>query len=134
MNRDLMGKIVDEVFGGAIEDASVIEEIYAVIKREEAAQPVQADEDETYEIGKRDGYSEAVQQIDQLTGGDGEYRYCLGFEDSVRHTPGPAEMIQRIVDRFETLNLLTEATDTGSDQPDDSSPTKGAGADGGSGS
>lgn len=76
-------------------------------------------DDETYEIGKRDGYSDAVQQIDQLTGGDGEYRYCLGMEDSDRHTPGPAEMIQRIVDRFEVLNLLDDATKTGRDQPDD---------------
>lgn len=79
----------------------------------------QAEYDDAYEIGKRDGYSEAVQQIDQLTGGDGEYRYCLGDEGSSRHTPGPAEMIQRIVDRFEVLNLLDEATRTGSDQPDD---------------
>ncbi|TQN55356.1 DUF551 domain-containing protein [Agrobacterium tumefaciens] len=37
ISRELMGKIVDEVFDGAIEDTSVIEEIYAVIKREEAA-------------------------------------------------------------------------------------------------
>ncbi|WCK12376.1 hypothetical protein G6L41_008850 [Agrobacterium tumefaciens] len=37
ISRELMGKIVDEVFDGAIEDSSVIEEIYAVIKREEAA-------------------------------------------------------------------------------------------------
>ncbi|QRM44012.1 hypothetical protein [Rhizobium sp. BG4] len=74
-----------------------------------------ADDDETYEIGKRDGYSEAVQQIDQLTGGDGEYRYCTDH-DPDRHTPGPAEMIQRIVDRFETLNLLHDAEKTGRDQ------------------
>ncbi|MFJ1307923.1 hypothetical protein [Agrobacterium sp. P15N1-A] len=44
ISRDLLGKIVDEVFGGAIEDACVIAEIYAVIKREEAtlsaAEPV----------------------------------------------------------------------------------------------
>lgn len=77
-------------------------------------------EDEAYEIGKRDGYSEAVQEIDQLTGGDGEYRYCLGGGDPDRHTPGPVEMIRRIVDRFEVLNLLDEATKTGRDQPDDS--------------
>lgn len=76
----------------------------------------QAEYDEAYEIGKRDGYSEAVQQIDQLTGGDGEYRYCLGDEGSARHTPGPSEMIQRIIDRFETLNLLDEATKSGRDQ------------------
>lgn len=37
ISRELMGKIVDEVFDGAIEDASVIEEIYACIKRHEAA-------------------------------------------------------------------------------------------------
>ncbi|MCZ7470296.1 hypothetical protein M0412_10820 [Agrobacterium sp. O3.4] len=36
ISRALLGKIVDEVFDGAIEDASVIAEIYAVIKREEA--------------------------------------------------------------------------------------------------
>lgn len=35
ISRELMGKIVDEVFDGAIEDASVIEEIYACIKRHE---------------------------------------------------------------------------------------------------
>ncbi|KJF73190.1 hypothetical protein [Agrobacterium arsenijevicii] len=37
ISRELLGKIVDEVFDGAIEDSSVIEEIYAVIRREEAA-------------------------------------------------------------------------------------------------
>ena len=31
ISRELLGKVVDQVFGGAIEDASVIEEIYAVI-------------------------------------------------------------------------------------------------------
>lgn len=36
ISRELMGKIVDEVFDGAIEDCSVIEEIYAAIKRHEA--------------------------------------------------------------------------------------------------
>lgn len=32
------------------------------------------DDDETYEIGKRDGYEEAIQKLDVLTGGDGEFR------------------------------------------------------------
>lgn len=40
ISRELMGKIVDDVFGGAIEDASVIEDIYAAIKRHEAAPAV----------------------------------------------------------------------------------------------
>lgn len=35
--RNLLGKIVDEVFAGAIEDASVIEDVYRVIVREQQA-------------------------------------------------------------------------------------------------
>ncbi len=70
------------------------------------------DDEETYQIGVRDGYSQAVQEIDRLTGGDGEYRYCTDH-DPERHTPGPAEMIQRIVDRFETLNLIGDAEKRG---------------------
>lgn len=71
-----------------------------------------ADDEETYQIGIRDGYSQAVQEIDRLTGGDGEYRYCTDH-DPERHTPGPAEMIQRIADRFETLNLIGDAEKRG---------------------
>lgn len=56
-------------------------------------------EDDAYRIGRRDGFSEAVQLIDQMTGGDGEYRYCLGLEDSERHCPDPDMMIARIVAR-----------------------------------
>ncbi|NTA27422.1 hypothetical protein [Allorhizobium ampelinum] len=73
------------------------------------------DDEETYQIGVREGYERAVQEIDRLTGGDGEYRYCTDH-DPDRHTPGPAEMIQRIVDRFETLNQLKIAQEDGRDQ------------------
>ncbi|MCW0979396.1 hypothetical protein OK142_01120 [Agrobacterium sp. BT-220-3] len=38
MKKALLAKIVDEVFDGEIEDASVIEKIYAVIEREEINQ------------------------------------------------------------------------------------------------
>ncbi|CAM3514798.1 hypothetical protein G6L26_007430 [Agrobacterium radiobacter] len=38
MRKELLGKIVDEVFDGGIEDASIIEKIYAVIEREEIRQ------------------------------------------------------------------------------------------------
>ena len=72
----------------------------------------QAEFDEAYEIGIREGYERAVQEIDIKTGGDGEYRYCTDH-DPERHTPGPEEMIQRIVDRFEALNLMKEAEDNG---------------------
>lgn len=81
-----------------------------------------ADEaDEAYEIGKRDGYEKAVQEIDRRTGGDGEYRYCTDH-DPDRHTPDAPVMIQRIADRFEVLNLLAEANADGRDQPDDHIP------------
>lgn len=69
------------------------------------------DADEAYEIGKRDGYEEAVQDIDILTGGDGEYRYCTDH-DPDRHTPDAEAMKQRIVDRF---NPPKEAEVTDSD-------------------
>lgn len=32
------------------------------------------DEDDAYEIGKRDGYEEAIQEMDLATGGDGEFK------------------------------------------------------------
>lgn len=59
-------------------------------------------DDETYEIGKRDGYEKAVQDIDQRTGGDGEYRYCTDH-DPERHCPDAPAMIQRIIERFASL-------------------------------
>ena len=62
----------------------------------------EAENAETYEIGKRDGYSDAVAQVDCLTGGDGEYRCCTNG-DPERHTPDPDAMIRRIVERFETI-------------------------------
>lgn len=39
ISRDLLGKIVDEVFDGAIEDPSVIEDVHRVIAREYRAAP-----------------------------------------------------------------------------------------------
>ncbi len=60
------------------------------------------DEDDAFAIGRRDGFEEAVQMLDWLTGGDGEYRYCTDH-DPERHCPDPAFMMMRIVDRFEAL-------------------------------
>lgn len=58
------------------------------------------DDEETYEIGKRDGYESAVQDIDMRTGGDGEY-----FASTIpgRGCPDAPTMMQNIVDRFEAL-------------------------------
>lgn len=70
--------------------------------------PPSSEEDEAYEIGKRDGISEATQHIDCQTGGDGEYRYCLGG-DPDRHCPDPATMQRNIVERFDAqASRLTE--------------------------
>lgn len=62
-------------------------------------------DDETYAIGKRDGYGEAVQEIDALTGGDGEYCFCTD-QYSENHCPDPKSMVNRIFERFQSLNGL----------------------------
>ena len=58
-----------------------------------------SEEDEAYEIGVRDGYEEAVQDIDLLTGGDGEYRYAFGGPR--RHCPDAETMKRNIASRFD---------------------------------
>lgn len=59
-------------------------------------------EDEAYELGKRDGYEEAVADIDVLTGGDGEYRFCTDH-DPERHVPDVATMKAKIAERFAAI-------------------------------
>jgi hypothetical protein len=70
-----------------------------VAKVEETAPPAPTEDDEAYEIGKRDGYAEAVSEIDAATGGDGEYRFCTDHDQN-RHTPTPEHLKVRIVERF----------------------------------
>lgn len=41
ITREMLGMIIDEVFGGGIEDASVIEDIYRVIARSATPQPAE---------------------------------------------------------------------------------------------
>lgn len=55
------------------------------------------DDEETYQIGLRDGYEKAVQDIDLKTGGDGEY-----FASTIpgHGCPDAQTMIQGIVERF----------------------------------
>jgi hypothetical protein len=89
--------------------------------------------EEMYQIGKRDGYEEAVQRIDLLTGGDGEYRFCTDG-DPERHTPDAPAMVQRIVDRFaaaspapgETVLGSSGEEKQGSSSARDHAPTTGA--------
>lgn len=69
-------------------------------------QPTQSD-DEAYELGERDGYESAVQDIDMLTGGDGEYCYStIGGE---RHCPDADSMKARIARRFTTQSDALQA-------------------------
>lgn len=55
-----------------------------------------AGEDSAYAIGVRDGYQAAVQQLDILTGGDGEYSAST---IPGRGCPTPVEMAARIIGR-----------------------------------
>ena len=73
------------------------------------SQPTQSD-DEAYELGKRDGYESAVQDIDMLTGGDGEY--CYSTIEGERHCPNVDTMKARIARRlrqFTQSDALREA-------------------------
>ena len=75
----------------------------------EASQPTQSD-DEAYDLGKRDGYEKAVQDIDMLTGGDGEY--CYSTIEGERHCPNVDTMKARIARRlrqFTQSDALREA-------------------------
>lgn len=63
---------------------------------QEELEAAKADDDETYEIGKRDGYESAIQDLDLATGGDGEFR---GSTIPGRTVDVPV-MKQRIIDRF----------------------------------
>lgn len=62
----------------------------------------QAECEEFGKIGERDGYEKAVQDIDLLTGGDGEYCVCTLGGD--RHCTDAETMKVRIVERFEALS------------------------------
>jgi hypothetical protein len=95
MSRDLLGKIIDDVFDGAIEDASVIEEIYASIIRHSAlsaalsekTQPVRvkalewsliySSDDETAWSAMAIG---GVYTVRQLTNTGGAWLHCVRTE------------------------------------------------------
>lgn len=88
-------------------------QILAAFAAEHAAEQVTQErvrDEETYGVGKQDGYSEAVQCIDRLTGGDGEYRFCTD-RDPERHCPDASTMIDRIVDRLSSAETRAEAAE-----------------------
>lgn len=83
-------------------DNAVLAAIQATTERTAALNARQSGDDEeekAYRIGKDEGYQDAVQEIDIATGGDGEFRFCLGGA-SERHCPDAETMKARILDRF----------------------------------
>lgn len=63
----------------------------------------EADNEETYQIGLRDGYEKGVQDADLRTGGNGEFVCCVGSDPDERHCPDPAAMLDRMSDRWSNL-------------------------------
>jgi hypothetical protein len=82
-------------------------------KAEKAEADRAADEQETYDIGHRDGYESAVQDVDLMTGGDGEY-YASTIPG--HGCPDPAAMKARIDERFKALTARAEKAEQQRDQ------------------
>ena len=98
-NRSL--ELVSELLISAITDGAVDNhEFVQAFARHAAAERsrAEANENEAYEIGKREGRDEAMQELDLLTGGDGEYRFCTIPDE--RHCPDADTMRDRIVSRL----------------------------------
>lgn len=55
-----------------------------------------SDEDEAYEMGKRDGYEEAIQDLDIATGGDGEFKGSAIPSETVDVPAMKARIIARL--------------------------------------
>jgi len=113
-SRDLLGE-PDEQSGGytseQLFDAIVSHENeldQALIKVSERIAELERDDEESYKVGVRDGYEEAVQDIDLMTGGDGEYRWSTEPE---RNTSDAPAMVANIEARFEELRVLRELAD-----------------------
>lgn len=75
--------------------------IIQFLQREvERLQVVASESEEMQDLAKQEGISETLQAIDMLTGGDGEYRYCMGDNGNERHCPDEPAMRDKIVARF----------------------------------
>ena len=87
--------------------------------------------EDSYYIGRRDGYQFAIQTLDILTGGDGEYRYCTDHRDWPNtHCPDAGSMQLRILERFDSLKRAAsgmEARRAASEAAVHDSPTGEAG-------
>ena len=92
---DMHGHVVKMI---TIDDVDLLADFYLNSR----AAAVENVEEVAYQTGKRDGYEAAIQEIDQLTGGDGEYRYSTDH-DPERHCPDPYAMRVKIKERFDAF-------------------------------
>lgn len=77
-------------------------------ERDAAVGSAEAEGEESYQIGLRDGYEQGVQKADEVTGGNGEYVCCVGADPDDRHCPGPAEMLKRMAERWDAAHHAPE--------------------------
>lgn len=76
------------------------------------------EEDEAYELGKRDGFEEAVQTIDERTGGDGEF-YGSTIPGRGQDVPSMLEgIVERFDERFEQYRNARDALFQFNNPPD----------------
>lgn len=87
----------DAVFLATFDPPTVLRLLAALRAQAELVRVLEGERDEYGEIGERDGYERAVQDIDLLTGGDGEYRVST---QAARSCPDVATMKTRIAARF----------------------------------
>ena len=64
-----------------------------------------SEEDEAYEIGVRDGYEDAIQDLDLATGGDGEF-YGSTIDGGVDMPVMKRRIINRFDNQIETLKFI----------------------------
>lgn len=83
--------------GFAALHATATQAAAALRAQAERVRVLEGELEEYGEIGERDGYERAVQDIDLLTGGDGEYRVST---QAARSCPDVATMKTRIAARF----------------------------------
>jgi hypothetical protein len=93
-------------WSGAIELANRLEAALAAPSVKDIGDRA-SDEEETYQIGYRDGYERGIQDADVRTGGDGEY-----FASTIpgRGCPDPQTMLKRLSERHDALSALSEAS------------------------
>ena len=63
------------------------------------------EDEETYEIGVRDGYEDAIQDLDLATGGDGEF-YGSTLDGGVDVPVMKQRIINRFDNQIETLKFI----------------------------